>query len=89
MLAAEADGQFGRYWCSVEVKAKGGGSRIWERRGLDPSEGGVASGKRGKNRRVMDEAAEGWPRDTVMSSPNGGRSGSGILLGDGGADSYM
>ncbi len=28
-----------------------------------------------------------WPRDTAMSSPDGGRSASGFLRGDGGADS--
>jgi len=38
---------------------------------------------------IGDEAAaEERPRDSVMSSPGGGRSASGSLAGDGGADSY-
>lgn len=64
---------------------------------------GSPAGNEGKNRRLMssgvpfsggplealdDEAAEGRPRDTVMSSVDGGRSASGFFLGDGGADSY-
>jgi hypothetical protein len=64
---------------------------------------GSPAGKEGKNRRLMssgvpfsggpsgaidDEAAEELPRDTVMSSQDGGRSASGFLAGDGGADSY-
>lgn len=64
---------------------------------------GSPAGNEGKKRRLMssgvpfsggpseaidDGAAERWPRDIVMSSPDGGRSASGFLLGDGGADSY-
>jgi hypothetical protein len=59
---------------------------------------GSPAGNEGKNRRLMSsgvpfsggpfEVAEERPRDTVMSSPDGGRSASGFLAGDGGADSY-
>lgn len=64
---------------------------------------GSPAGNEGKYRRLMssgvpfsggasevidDEGAEWCPRDIVMSSPGGGRSASGFLAGDGGADSY-
>ena len=64
---------------------------------------GSPAGNEGKNRRLMssgvpfsggpleaigDEVAEGRPRGIAMSSPDGGRSASGFLAGDGGADSY-
>ena len=35
----QADGQFKRYRCAVEVEAKGGGSKIRQWGGLDPSKG--------------------------------------------------
>jgi hypothetical protein len=71
----------------VEVEAKGGGSRSGSDVDSTQVREGSPAGNGGKNRRLMssgvpfsggpseaidDEAAEGWPRDTVMSSPDGG-----------------
>jgi hypothetical protein len=82
----QADGQFGQYWCAVEVEAKGDGSRSGSDVDSIQVREGSQAGNEGKNRRLMssgvpfsggpseaidDEAAEGWPRDTVMSSPDG------------------
>jgi hypothetical protein len=61
---------------------------------------GSPAGNEGKNRRLMSSGVpfsggpseaiddEARPRDIVMSSLDGGRSASGFLAGDGGADSY-